>query len=353
MNVKNSYCVASFHVYVSASWPFLSNSGVTPSDFCQHYASLSFLDPQKHKEHPITNCIPIVKQLIIMFTHKIPSCGSLPHIGCDTLSPIEERSTITSTTYELLARNAIQALEESNKHRIWIAVCGGPGAGKTTLALAVADLIDKISSHSIKAMCISMDGYHYSRAQLHQLGYGIKRRGAPWTFDAERLTSDLQTAQQSQHSSMWFPGYSREISDPVERQVSLEADHRIVLVEGNYVMLGKLMKEYEQKGVSDCLLDMPYEYDGPRSIHDEIKRWEQVTKCFDYTWFVHPCDGYDEQRRRLIQRALRTWSDAKTLEWGGGTSLEAATFRVDYNDHKNAALVDCCRKYADVVVPSV
>ncbi|GKY98064.1 hypothetical protein MPSEU_000764400 [Mayamaea pseudoterrestris] len=292
-----------------------------------------------------------------MFTHKIPSCGSLPQqqIGCDTLEPAQADNSTMRITYHLLALNAMSALQQSHKDRIWIAVCGGPGAGKTTLAVAVANQINQLSHNATKAVSISMDGYHYTRAQMRALGYDMKRRGAPWTFDAERLAKDLALARDNRHLCLSLPGYSREVSDPVERMVQLQESHQIVLVEGNYVLLGKLWEEcHGMNGVvDDCLLKMPYEYDGPRFIQQEVTRWKPVTDGFDYSWFVHPCDGYNEQRRRLIQRALRTWNDEKTAYWGGETSLEAATTRVDYNDYKNAALVDCCRKHADIVIPSV
>ena len=258
-----------------------------------------------------------------------------------------------NTTYQLLAKNAILALEQSNQDRLWIAVCGGPGAGKTTLATAVSNAINKLPEHKIQAICLSMDGYHYTRTKLCQLHLDIKRRGAPWTFDAERMARDLQEATQNPRRTKLFPAYSRENSDPLDGQVKLESKHQIIIVEGNYLMMGKLWSECRNLGGDNCDVHLPYDYDGPCSIQDEIKRWKTITDLFDYTWFVNPCAGFEEQRRRLIQRALKTWTDAKTLDWGGGTSLEAATRRVDYNDFKNAVLVDACRKYADIVVASV
>lgn len=337
-----------------------------------------------------------------MYTYKVPSCGTLTALQSSqggillsSTSPVTDDATRNMTnTYEILARNAILAYQQSGQPRLWIAVCGGPGCGKTTLATAVAARINEELSRmrlspgpttssppSITATCLSMDGYHYSRAQLRELGYDIRRRGAPWTFDAERLADDLTAAQEQarmapgsqSQATLRFPGYSRELSDPVEGLVTLRASDRIVLVEGNYLMLGKLLEPVKNKGhqadTSQCEQtgvrppkganalevleqELPMEYDGPRSLSDEVSRWRPITDVFDYTWFIHTCDGYDEQRRRLIDRAMRTWNDAKTREWNGRSSLEAATRRVDYNDYKNAILVDCCRKYADIVIAS-
>lgn len=88
-------------------------------------------------------------------------------------------------------------------------------------------------------------------------------------------------------------------------------------------------------------------------IGDEIRRWKDVTSLFDESWFIAPPEGVREQRRRLIERSLQTWTSEKTEAWGGGTAREAATCRADFNDVRNARLVDCCRQYADVQVDSI
>lgn len=66
---------------------------------------------------------------------------------------------------------------------------GIPGSGKTTLAAAVAEKVNQLE-HEDKdlAVCIPMDGYHLSRAQLAAMpdyATAIHRRGAAFTFDAE------------------------------------------------------------------------------------------------------------------------------------------------------------------------
>ena len=63
---------------------------------------------------------------------------------------------------------------------------------------------------------------------------------------------------------------------------------------------------------------------------------------WDETWFVGPPQGFAENKRRLIERSLKTWNDEKTILWGGGSAREAAASRVDYNDSKNGMIVTCC-----------
>lgn len=60
----------------------------------------------------------------------------------------------------------------------------------------------------------------------------------------------------------------------------------------------------------------------------------------------------DEQRRRLINRHLETWTAEKTRMWGEGE--EGAARKADANDVLNVQFVEeSSRKYADLIVQSV
>lgn len=284
-------------------------------------------------------------------------------------------------TYDDLARRAMDAYKNNNgsgrDNSLWIACAGGPGAGKTTLANAVAKRIRDISSSSSStniddAVTIPMDGYHYTKAELAQLAQpddeskGMNRRGAPWTFNAPALASDLANAKKKGKGSL--SGYDRQISDPVPNAIKVDGHNNIFLVEGNYLLLGYLEAELDKDGktpkpqssLCETVLgtECPWEgtckaLDCPVPIGNEIRRWKGITSLFDEAWFIAPPGGVEEQRRRVIARSLNTWTPEKTVAWGGGTDREAATRRADFNDVRNARLVDCCHQYADVVVDSV
>lgn len=259
--------------------------------------------------------------------------------------------------------------EDVTDNTVWICVTGGPGAGKTTLTRQVVAHLEQMTNEDmtpVSAIVIPMDGYHYSQKELIHVRdpkNGLKRKGAPWTFDAERLCNDLLAAKVNKRAL--FPGYSRQISEPVPNQVRLEPQHKIVFVEGNWLLLGKLVEEWEradganksirgQNGDLDDIIQSMEEA-CPRSMLAELSRWKPLLAdgLFDESWFVEPPGGVEEQVRRLIARSLETWTPQKSQAWGGGTELEAATRRAQLNDVPNAKLVALCRKYADRIIENV
>lgn len=282
-------------------------------------------------------------------------------------------------TYDRLAQRAIDLYRagkgSGRDGRCWIGIAGGPGAGKSTLAAAVADKIGKLqqttttsssSSPTLEAIAVPMDGYHYTRKQLadvtKEIGgdgdgtKGMSRRGAPWTFDAKSLAEDLGAAKASGCASL--PEYDRKLSDPVDDAVTIQESHQIVLVEGNYLILGSLWDEIDpttqaprpgsslSKAYEDLLCPIP--------IGEEVGRWRDVLGLWDETWFVAPpSHAVETQRDRIIERSLETWNPSKTKAWGGTTDREAAIKRAEFNDVRNARLVECCREYADLVVDSI
>ena len=174
-----------------------------------------------------------------------------------------------ATTYDEIAKRAIAAAAElpDDGSQWWICVAGGPGAGKSTLSEAVAA---KCNEMGVSAVVLPMDGFHYSRAELKALdppnaeSY-LPRRGAPWTFAAESLFEQLSIARTEKTLSL--PTYSREKSDPVQGGVQLEPHHRIVLVEGNYLLLGACG-----------------EVPGTELTGAEAARWRPLLPLFDEVW---------------------------------------------------------------------
>ena len=122
-----------------------------------------------------------------------------------------------ASTYESLASHLLSVRAQGTAGQHWVGIAGGPGAGKSTLAAAVASIVNDRSGDEI-AVVLPMDGFHYSRAKLRELdppdaAEFLPRRGAPWTFDAEGCLALLAAAKRDGEASL--PTYSRVISDPV------------------------------------------------------------------------------------------------------------------------------------------
>ena len=229
-------------------------------------------------------------------------------------------------TYQRLSERCTN-LHTKLQRQVWIGITGGPGAGKSTVAEAVAAMC---RDQGVKATALPMDGFHFSKAKLRELDPPdaatlLPLRGAPQTFDAEAFCAAVADARRSGRCDAW-PTYSRELSDPVDGGVVLSDEDAIVLCEGNYLLLGKL--------------------DGA-----EAKRWRPLE--FDESWFVRPQGGVPEQRDRVVERHLETWTAEKTAAWGAASAREGAERRADSNDVPNAYLVDRCRAFADLEVESL
>lgn len=139
------------------------------------------------------------------------------------------------TTVEKLTAELKQiAAERTDGSQHWLGIAGAPGSGKSTLADQLRQRLGRL------AVVIPMDGYHFYREQLDALPDPVSahaRRGAPFTFDAARFVQDLQRAKQMRSGS--FPAFDHGVGDPVEDARTLVPETKLVLVEGNYLLLNE------------------------------------------------------------------------------------------------------------------
>jgi pantothenate kinase len=223
-------------------------------------------------------------------------------------------------TYRRLTQKLELQLDDDKCHnnefcQYWIGIAGGPGSGKSTVAHGVADRLNALQPES--AIVIGMDGWHFTQQVLrHKYGdEGMKRRGAPWTIDVNAIVRDLSLAHQEGEASL--PEYCREISDPIMGGTILARHHKIVFVEGLYV----LMKNDQE--------------------------WGKLYNLWDETWFI-AAPNREEQIDRLVSRSLKTWGSKKIELFGEGEP--GARKRAEYNDVPNMDVVDPCRDFADEVI---
>ena len=223
----------------------------------------------------------------------------------------------------------------------WIGVAGGPGSGKSTVTARVAQRLNDIYSQHMSntntnrdavaplpipvAVVIPMDGWHIPQKELiAKFGMeGMRRRGAPDTFDAARMIEELTVAKELGMGT--FPIYSREISDPVRKAedpsccCTLTREHRIVFVEGLYVLMHE----------------------------EEDPAWHPLTELWDESWYIE-APTRDLQIERLIRRSLKTWSPQKDMLWGPGRI--GAEKKVATIDIPNMDWVEQSKKYANEII---
>jgi pantothenate kinase len=144
----------------------------------------------------------------------------------------------------LLTRQSQQSPPNSTS-RLMIAVAGPPGSGKTAFATILVAVVNAEIDKDI-AIPVGLDGWHYPNEYLatHFIEQGGKRvalqsiKGMPETFDANAAYDCLSEIRQGGRVS--FPIYSRRLHEPIPAGGTIDTSHRIVVVEGNYLLLDEI-----------------------------------------------------------------------------------------------------------------
>jgi pantothenate kinase len=194
---------------------------------------------------------------------------------------------------------------ESRAHgrRVLVGIAGGPGVGKSTLAAELVKLLN--FTHPVSAALVPMDGFHMRHAKLEALGQ-TDRKGAPHTFEGAEFVSFLHHLKEAREP-VAGPGYSRKIEDVVEDAFTIPAETRVLVVEGNYLLLTE----------------------GP---------WAGVKALLDCAVFINV--PRDVVRERLMRRHAEE----------GLFTEERNRAHIERNDLPNYDLVLASRERADVII---
>lgn len=189
-----------------------------------------------------------------------------------------------------LARLKSIVKERGRAGRSITAIAGPPGAGKSTLAEALAEALNGEEPGS--AAVFPMDGYHYDDLLLVPRGLR-PRKGAPDTFDVPGFAHMLGRLRENAEREIAVPVFDRSIEIARAGARVIPQTVRHLIVEGNYILL-------------------------------DSGDWRLLHRHYDTTVLIEVPE--EELRRRLTDR----WKDLDP---------EALAFKMDENDLPNGRLV--------------
>lgn len=196
---------------------------------------------------------------------------------------------------ELVTRIAADA---TGHDRFLVGLVGPPGSGKSTVAARLAA--------ALGGVVVPMDGFHLDNSELERIGLADVK-GAPDTFDGDGFVRLVELLRSE--TAVDVPSFDRVADRTVDAAISgisVTSADRIVIVEGNYLLL-------------------------------DNAPWETLRPLFDTTVYLDIAD--DVRIERLVARHVRH-----------GRTPDAAREFVLRSDEANTAIVAASRRHADVIL---
>ena len=204
-----------------------------------------------------------------------------------------------------LAAELLDTLSDSPaRSRYFLGITGCPAAGKSVLSRELADEINFRTGDDL-AVIIPMDGFHLPNNILEERGL-IKSKGAPETFDADSFVELINRLHEFPDQSIMCPAYDRRTHDPVENAITIQPGNRLIIVEGNYLLLN-------------------------------ISPWNTIHTKMNEVWYIDA--PLQTVKERLFHRHI-----------SGGASKDEAERKVASVDLPNAELIKKTCSLADKII---
>ncbi|MEK0153863.1 nucleoside/nucleotide kinase family protein [Arthrobacter oryzae] len=213
-----------------------------------------------------------------------------------TSAPVRGAERLTCSLDELVERAGALAVAGS---RHILGITGAPGAGKSTVARAIADALNG------QATQVGMDAFHLANEILAAHG-SRDRKGAPDTFDPWGYATLLRRLKTNGEAVVYAPTFDRSLEESIGSAVAVGRDVPLVITEGNYLLL-------------------------------DAAGWQECREQIDEVWFLDISDG--ERQRRLLRRH----------EAFGKLPEEAEAWALG-SDQRNADVVASTRERADLII---
>jgi pantothenate kinase len=137
------------------------------------------------------------------------------------------------------------------------------------------------------AAVVPMDGFHFDNAVLEERDL-LERKGAPETFDVGGLKRTLNALRDTPSEDICVPLFDRSLEVSRGSARVITPNHKIILVEGNYLLLDQTPWNQLHK-----LFDLSIYLNVPQDTLRErlIERWERYG--FDNATAIHKATSND------------------------------------------------------------
>lgn len=216
-----------------------------------------------------------------------------------TSAPVRGVKRLSCTLDELVER--ARSLAAAGTRRI-LGITGAPGAGKSTVARAIAEALDG------RAAQVGMDAFHLANQVLAAHG-SRDRKGAPDTFDPWGYANLLKRLKSNRDPVVYAPVFDRSLEESIGSAIPVAREVPLVITEGNYLLL-------------------------------DAEGWRESREQIDEVWYLDVSD--DERQLRLVRRHSAFGKPHEEAEaWALGS------------DQRNAEIVDTTRTRADLIIDLV